>query len=390
MTTKLPDLPRVLALDGNTFESVVHAKAVYETRRRKEWQVSQRYLLSVFNRSSQASVSKHLRSAVEKNFVKKHRKSRGALPDVYVRDHFFVNNPHQGEMLIRLSNSLFGKKHGLLHDWPPPAAWSHGSLGAPAVLCLAVLRKTQNPIAKAALKTYLSSLVSKSSFDRAINLLKKHRLIAVKNKIVALAPNWELTLTRYLEEHTACNERKRKGDTRRRQESERNRQRAAKGSLTDAERQELRTLRCVRKGCRRKATQLEHWPPKRYLKDLADRTNRHLVWAICPKHNKETCNFIKSLGPITPESSMKVFTRQDTDPRLLYRVCANYWYAKFIRAFEVQDREAATAAIGNVLGYWLTVKSAPLRPSTTRRPSARMHRAATIGRRHSTWDSQLT
>jgi hypothetical protein len=334
-------------------------------------------------------VSKHLRSAVEKNFVKKHRKSRGALPDVYVRDHFFVNNPYQGELLIRFANSLFGKKQGLLHNWPPPAAWGHGSLGAPAVLCLAVLRKTQNPMAKAVLKVYLSSIVSKSSFDRAINLLKKHRLIIVKNKTVALAPNWELTLTRYLEEHPACNERKRKGDTRRRQESERNRQRVAKGSLTDAESQELETRRCVRKGCRRKATEMEHWPPKRYLKNLADRTNKHLVWAICPIHNEETCNFIRSLGPVTPERGREVFVRSGTEPYLLYRVNANYWYRKFIRAFQARDRAAARAAVSNTLGLWLIIKNSSPPLSTNRRLSPRMQRAATIGGRHSTWESQL-
>jgi hypothetical protein len=135
---------------------------------------------------------------------------------------------------------------------------------------------------------------------------------------------------------------------------------------------------------------LEHWPPKRYLKDLADRTNKHLVWAICRKHNTETSNFIKSLTPITPESRRKAFTRQDTDPYLLYRVCANYWYVKFIRAFEIKDRAAAEAAISNVLGYWFTVKSYPPRPSIARGPSARMQHVATSGRRHSTWDSQLT
>lgn len=390
MTTKLPDLPRVFALDGNTFESVIHAMAVYETSKRKKWQVSLRYLLSLFNRSSLTSVSRPLRSAVEKGFVKIYKKSRGALPNVYVRGNFFADNPYQGELLIRLANSLFGKKQGLLHNWPPPAAWGHGSLGAPAVLCLAVLRKSQNPMAKAALKTYLSPLVSKSSFDRAINLLKEHRLIAEKNKTIALAPNWDLTLTRYLEEHPACNERKRKGDTRRRQESERNRQRVAKGSLTDAERQELKTLRCVRKGCRNKATELEHWPPNRYLKGLADRRNRHLVWAICQKHNKETCNFIRSLGPITPERGKEVSVRSGTEPYLLYRVNANHWYRKFIRAFQAKNRAAARAAISNTLGLWHIIKNSSPPSSIDKRPSQRLQRGATSGRRHSTWDSQLT
>jgi hypothetical protein len=205
-----------------------------------------------------------------------------------------------------------------------------------------------------------------------------------------LAPTWEETIRHYLEENPACNQRKYQGDERRRQESVQNRRRVAKGLLTDAERYELTTLPCVRQGCCRKAIQMEHFPPRRYLKDLDDFNNISLIWAICPEHNRETSEFIKTLGPISVDLIPPFRIVGDTNPFLLYRLVSNFWYAEFYEAFLAGDRGAAIRAIRATLSYWLAMKDLP-RPNRRDTPlSPRMQRIEECGRRYSTWKSQLS
>jgi len=391
MTSELPALPRVSALDGDTFESVVLAYFVYETcpRRNVEWSVSQRHLLAGFNRSGQRRMSGYFSKAIEKGFVKKIKKSRGALPDVFKRGDFFAHRSHQGDLCKRLSNSLYAKPRGLLHDWPYPTAWGHGCMPPGAILCLATLRRHGRPMLREAMRSYLEALVATASFDRHIKELVNKGLIQLDGVSVSLAPDWETTMLRCLEENPACNERKRKGDMRRRQESEQNRRRVTRGIMTDAERQELRTLPCIRKGCRKKAIQMEHFPPQRYLKHLDDRHNPYLVWAICREHNRETSEFIKTLGPISINPIPPFRIVGDTDPFLLYRLVSNHWYSKFYEAFLARDRLAAQQAIRATLNYWLAIKDLPRpnRRDTTLSP--RMRHIAERGRRYSTWKSQL-
>lgn len=392
MTSELPELPRVSALDGATFESVVLTYFVYETcpRRHLEWSVSQRHLLSRFNRSGQRRMSGYFSRATEKGFVKKIRKSRGVRPDVFKRGDFFTHRSHQGDLCIRLSNSLYAKDRGLLHDWPYPNAWGHGCLHPGEILCLATLRRLGRPVIRNEVQRYLSALVPPQSFDGCIKKLRSKGLIQLDGSVISLVPDWEAVTHRYLEDNPACNERKRKGDVRRRQESEQNRRRATRGILTDAERQELRSLRCVRKGCRKKATQMEHFPPKRYLADLDEVHNPYLVWAICPEHNVETSEFIKTLGPISINSIPLFHSVGDTDPFLLYRLVSNHWYGEFYKAFLIGDREAAERAIRITLSYWLAIKDLP-RPTNGDTPlSLRMKHIAKLGRRYSTWKSQLS
>jgi len=392
MTSELPALPRVSALDGDTFESVVLAYFVYETcpRRNVEWSVSQRHLLALFNRSGQRRMSGYFSKAIEKGFVKKSKKSRGALPDVFKRGDFFSHRSHQGDLCKRLSNSLYAKPRGLLHDWPYPTAWGHGCFGAVDILCLATLRRLGGPMTREAMYRYLQSLVSPSSLNATLRRLSKKGLLSVAGSDISLTPTWEDTMRHCLEENPACNERKRKGDMRRRQESEQNRRRVNRGIMTDAERQELRTLPCIRKGCRKKATQMEHFPPQRYLKHLDDRHNPYLVSAICPEHNRETSEFIKTLGPISINPIPPFRIVGDTDPFLLYRLVSNHWYSKFYEAFLARDRLAAQQAIRATLNYWLAIKDLPRpnRRDTTLSP--RMWQIAERGRRYSTWKSQLS
>jgi hypothetical protein len=240
------------------------------------------------------------------------------------------------------------------------------------------------------MQRYLSALVAPQSFDRCIKKLCKKGLTQIDDSVISLVPDWEATMRRYLEDTPACNERKRKGDMRRRRESEQNRKRVARGILTDAERHELLTLPCVRKGCRKKAKQMEHFPPKRYLGDLDEVHNPFLVWAICPEHNAETSEFIKTLGPISSNPITPLRVSGDMDPFLLYRLVANHCYGEFYKAFINGDRPAAEQAIRTTRDYWRAIKDLP-RPNRRDTPlSPLMQRIEKCGRRYSTWKSQLS
>ena len=289
------------------------------------------------------------------------------MPDTYIRGDFFAKDNAESRAVITLTQSLWGAQ-GLLRDWPYPAAWGSGCLKVGELLCLATLRKLDESISKKSLQRYLKPLVSRSSFDASIRILTEQQMVVKSCEGLTLVWDWESKLQHRLETKSACNERKEKGDVRRKAEQTANRMRVKKRELTDAERVILLALPCVVKGCKEKKHQMEHFPSWCFLEELDVRTNRHFVWSICEDHNSELSKFIRKLPNnwVIPPNQLEL--APGVDPLRIYSASANRGIIKFYEALRKEDGvpvtdedlEAAMQAVVMVLGLWKAINSLPL------------------------------
>jgi hypothetical protein len=257
-------------------------------------------------------------------------------------------------------------------------------------LSLATLRLLEESISKKSLREYLSALVPQSSFNLGIKFLFEKHLVYGEGDRLLIAPDWESKLELWLDTHSACNERQVEGDKRRAEEIESNRVRVQKGKLTDAALKQLLALPCVVKGCKSKRHQMEHFPPRHFLKQLDVITNRYFVWSICRTHNRQMADFIKSLDSTVPIPPNLLEVKPGTDPMRIYSAVANREIQQFYIAFKNKDQNAATDAIKKALGLWkaLELLDDAGQPSAQEEP---LRATRTRGKRsYSPHDSQLS
>jgi hypothetical protein len=320
-------------------------------------------------------MGKYLKKAQSKGLIRKVRATKGLLADGYSRGIFFDTETQDSRRLIKLSNSLWGTK-GLLRTWPYPTAWGHGCLPGAVILSLATLRLLEESISKKSLREYLSPLVPQSSFNSGLKFLFEKHLVFGEGDRLIIAPDWESKLERWLDTHPACNERQEAGDKRRAVEIENNRIRVQKGKLTEGEKAQLLALPCVVKGCPNKRHQLEHFPPRHFLKQLDEITNRHFVWSICKAHNRVMADFIKSLDNTIPIQPVLLVMRRGADPMRIYSAAVNREIQKFYEAAPKQkgehaseeDIEAAQQAITSAIGLWKAIDKLPEKLKSVKSP----------------------
>ncbi len=341
----LPVIPRVLVLPERVFRRVVLAWFVHCAGRPGGLENSQRQICSRFNRSNREIIGSYLKEAREFGFLKLLTPSDGLNPDVHTRGAFFENRTRDSDRLIQLANSLWGSHRGLLSQWPYPTAWGHGCTPPAAILCLATLSILDEPIQRKRLRQYLEPLVPESSFNEAVRWMRDRQLVEIKSCGLTTSLDWENRLTQHLASSRAGQNRLERGNERRRRESEQNRARVKKATISRLEKDALKKLPCVWKGCQNYGHEMEHFPPRRFIGHLEDQTNRFLVWAICEKHNDETQSFIKGLPRIPLNHSGRVFIDARCTEFEIYRAAANRQIQRFYNAYEIGNGDLAVDAI---------------------------------------------
>jgi hypothetical protein len=254
----LPELPADLRLGYRFFKSVILTFMIHEIGKNERSRVSQRFLLSQFNRSSQTPIMDCLHGFVRDGYLVKWTQSDGVQPDEYVLGPIFDRRLEHTDLLKILSESLWGESRGLLAGWEYPSMWGYGCFPGPSAICMAVLAAMGVGVNRSELRAYLRPIVSDSSFDRTVTKLLKEGLITVGPEGLALSWDWKERLEVLLESNPACNERQNKGDLRRYLESQRNLRRVAGGLLSHAEQISLRSLPCVRCGAVRVKSSTSH------------------------------------------------------------------------------------------------------------------------------------
>ena len=357
MIADLPVIPRVLVLPDRVFRRVVLAWFVHCAGRPNGLENSQRQICSRFNRSKRELIGNYLKEARELTFLRLLTPSDGLNPDVHIRGAFFDNRTREGERFKQLANSLWGSKRGLLSQWPYPTAWGHGCTSPAAILCLATLNVLDEPIPRKVLRKYLEPLVPESSFNDAVRWLRVRQLMIEDASGLRVSEDWNEKFFRLLVDNPAGALRQVKGDSRRRRESEAHRTLILRETITQEERKELKQLPCVWKNCRRKGTEIEHFPARRFLRHLADQTNKHLVWSICAEHNDQTNGFIKKIKKIPPckPGQLQIDARWCT--RELYDVVSNIRIQQYYAAYERGDLGSAARAKQMALGLWATIEN---------------------------------
>jgi hypothetical protein len=346
LIVELPAIPMVSVLSGRIFKRVILSWFVHSAGRRRGLEDSQRQICSKFNRSNQLIISKYLKEAREENYLELLTPSDGLNPDVHIRGAFFVNRTRDSDRLIQLANSLWGPQRGLLRHWPYPSAWGHGCTPPAAIVCLATLRILDEPIQKKTLRKYLEPLVSDSSFNDAIRWMRGKDLIVLEACGITVSKDWQEKFVRHLVVSPAGNNRQERGDCRRTRESFVNRVRVKKATITRLEQDALKRLPCVWKGCKNQATEMEHFPAHRFLRHLGDQTNRHLVWAICEKHNDATQSFIKYQPSIPTDISSGLFIDARYSKWDVYEAVSDINIQRFYAAARGRDDKEANVVIG--------------------------------------------
>ena len=346
----LPVIPWVSALPERVFRRVVLAWFIHCAGRTGGLENSQRQICSRFNRSNREIVGRYLKEARVLDFLRLLTASDGLNPDVHVRGAFFDNRTRDGDRFIQLANSLWGSHRGLLSQWPYPTAWGHGCTPPAAILCLATLNVLVEPIPRKTLRQYLEPIVPESSFNEAIRWMKARHLIVHGDFGLEASPDWQEKFVQHLETSLAGNNRQERGDRRRRRESEMNRVRVKKATISNFEKDALKKLPCVKRGCKNLGTEMEHFPPHRFLRHLQDQTNKHLVWSICEEHNDETQRFIKYLEWIPAEISSQLFIDARYSKWEIYEAVSNINIQRFYAAARRSDADEANVVIGGTLG----------------------------------------
>ncbi len=352
-----PVIPRVSVLPDRVFPRVVLALFIHCAGRPKGLENSQRQICSRFNRSNRKIIGSYFKEAREATFLRLLTASDGLNPDVHIRGAFFDNRTREGERFKQLANSLWGSQKGLLSQWPYPSAWGHGCTPPAVILCLATLNVLDEPIQKKTLRKYLEPLVPESSFNDAVRWMRVRQLLIEDASGLRVSEDWNEKFFRLLVANPAGALRQVKGDLRRRRETDAHRTLILRETITQDERKELKQLPCVWKNCRLKGTEIEHFPARRFLRHLADQTNKHLVWSICAEHNDQTNGFIKRIKQIPLSEPGQLHIEARWCKWELYDVVSNIRIQQYYAAYERGDLESAARVKQMALGLYTTIKN---------------------------------
>jgi hypothetical protein len=208
-----------------------------------------------------------------------------------------------------------------------------------------------------------------------------------------MSDNWHAHLQDFFASAYSGMERLLTGNKRRQKERVARRQTVERGFLTDAERGQLRSLRCWVSGCRTKSKQADHFPPMRFLDLFKDKWSPHILFSACRKHNVGFGNFIASLPDLIPERRQCVFT-DGVDPWRLFRASNNLSLVKFKKHADDKNLAAASAVVKRSLDLFYSLQIddlaskrrslSPMDKSRTRR-----RKGSAVVNKKTTFESQI-
>lgn len=319
-----------------------------EMKRKKVVVKAQRSYAEDFNRVRSAAISRKRRQLERDGWVKRVEKTHGLIPDRYEKGISLKNNLSLDRKWNDIAKALYGK-NGLLTDFLGSPAWGHHCLNPGAIATLSVLTKAEESVTLPKLIQYLSPICSETTVRNGAKKLIKLGMVRDVSGFFVLSEDWTVLLRGYFVENPCCLDRSIKGKRVRAAEREAVRSQVTSGGLTPAEKGQLRSLPCVR--CGKKATQQEHFPPKRFLKDLSKHNGRDVVWAICWSCNQGTRLFIQKMPVLYPNKVLVVF-QNGIDPWDIYQVRTNMLLTDWYSAIERDDLDSAIAAVQAALNLY--------------------------------------
>ena len=332
-----PPLPEPRRMPGRSFPCVLLAWVLAELGRSDALMLPRRDAQMVFNRSNGRLVSKHLAGLVRDRWLRSFEDDESDAY-WYARGSRLTRSAGLRSDWSELADALWGPG-GLLRTYEDPAALSHGMPGINGMLVLSSLAHCESPASSAALHQYLSSFMKRPTVVKRLNSAIADGLVEATADGYVTADDWRDKLDELVATRKAAAPRARKISG----QVERDRQNYSKfrgsGRLTPQERKRLLRQPCVR--CGGRASQVEHFPPKKF--DGFD--HRHTAFAICRGCNNATSGFIKSLDKIPPMRVTETCIADGIDPGDLLRASVEKGLRRFYRAFKDGDVDAALLAI---------------------------------------------
>jgi hypothetical protein len=280
--------------------------------------------------------------------VKRVRKTHRLIPDIYKKGVRLEEDQSLDREWEAVSVALYGE-HGLFTDFLGSPAWGHQCLNPGAIATLAVLNKADELVTVSNIANYFSPICSESTIRNGAKKLRELGIVRDVSGFLVLSEDWSALLGEFFVENPCCLDRSIKGKSVRAAERESVRSQVTNGGLTPAEKAQLRSLPCVR--CGKKATQQEHFPPKRFLVDLPHHNGRFVIWASCQECNDDTRQFIQELPMLKP-MNISVQFRDGVDPWSIYRARSNMLLRDWYAAVESNDIPSAIAAAQEALNLY--------------------------------------
>ncbi len=373
MSPSLPPLPSPSRKPKGLFSCLVLADVLNRMGDGYLVAYARRDTQLIFNRAGGDRVSKHLRVLVEDGWLLVAKRTKGKIPHIYSRGLLLRRRTVLLEEWATISTTLWGDG-GLLTRFRGSPALGVGCLGVYRVLVLAVI-VYDPPVTKSVLRGYLGPWMSRQTVTTATNVLVDAGLIELGEDGFVPVEGWRETLDRLVVELPAGADRQQQIKQRVLLDREAFTELLRSGAITAEERAQLLARPCSR--CGGRSTQVEHFPPRKYL----DLNHRHLVWAICSACNNHYSTFIRGLPkPPTPASKV-VGVADGADPVKWLRASLEVGLRRLYAAADAGNQEEALAAIRRAHALWKALSlEGPVPSQRTRSDRSRTRRTKT-GRR---------
>jgi hypothetical protein len=345
--------------------------------KRSTGHVSQRELQAILNRAGRGPVQKHLFELRQCKFLT--RKSwRKNLADADIYQPGPVLKGEHLEAWQQLSRNLFNK-NGLCNTLLNRPAFGTGYLNQNGMLVLGALLNSERALKVREIHEYLSFFISDEGTVRGRLIeaekhglvLEKHGPVLKKGSTWTTAADFWERLENY---ELICGPTSRQERLAHRSSIERRRFaiHLRKGAIDTDDEDALRKQGCIRCGKSNKQhivettkpLQMEHYPPRRWLKKWGYEDHIDFNWAICATCNNNYSAYIKK-QPVPPlKKSIRTSFRADADIPRVVLASLQTSIQKFYRHIDAERyREASEVAL-NAFRMWASTIPKNINPDS--------------------------
>jgi len=352
----LPNLPCPEHRLKPPFRRVLLPYALELIKSRTEGEISRRDLQQEFNRSNGRVVSKHLSGLVKQGWLSVRKESRGVYANRYSSGRRFARSPKLRKDWSELSACLFGDS-GLLSSLFSRSAFGPGFLGVNGLLIVSTLNNSLRPLSVKELHQYLGFFMSRQTIKNVlVKLAKQSPALAVETGGLWNCPNGVLNALHTYETTKGPNRRSKKTRARIQFERAEHGVRVKRGLLTPADEERLKTS-CIRDKTHKMPFEVEHFPPKKFLRAWLQKDHIDLSWGICAECNNRYSHWIKKQSaPILDMSTpinITIKAGMDIRRAVLARLETNL--RRFYKSVDNGDDSKALKSIVDAYRMWLAV-----------------------------------
>jgi hypothetical protein len=343
------------------YRRVLLPYALGRIKSRTEGDISRRDLQQEFNRSNGRLVSKHLSGLVRHGWLSVRKKSRGVYATRYSSGRRFARSPKLRKDWLELSACLFGDS-GLLSNLFSRSAFGPGFLGVNGLLVVSTLNNSLRPLSAKELHQYLGFFMSRQTINNVLLKLAKHLpVLAIKSDGLRDCTNDVLNALQTYETTRGPNIRSKKTRAGIQFERAEHGVRVKRGLLTPADEKRLKTS-CIRSKTHKKPFEVEHFPPKKFLRAWLQGDHIDLSWGICADCNNRYGHWIKKQSaPILDTSTpIKITIKAGFDIRRVVIARLETNLRHFYKSVDSGNDSKALKLIVDAYRLWLAVIKAEI------------------------------